>query len=349
MSSYYNFVKGSLSAAEIARSEDINLIQANVEVALEEMMNDMFGSCIIGNEENNLKLTPIPTHIDQYNTTFDEDDSWLSFYDIYLRQKISIEKSEIQSIKVEIQNNTSLEPTVFAEIRDSNFNLLKEANITLPITPDGQSSIIEFNFNLQHISTGDYYFVIRPIDISASDLTVNGDETTLNIITEDSFRIRYDIHGNYNQGLDASYNGVDYLESRLLSAEVSEEFLVEVSDNNFDLCFEQVFSAGNTYIVQPSLCIVAGHKVYPLDTHVSIDGPSPHGNRIDAVTLSTDGSLLVTKGLPFYGKAKDSNYPSNTSGLLIAYITTYSNSQSEWECPNCHNVNIGNIGICTIS
>lgn len=347
MSSYYNPVEGSLSQAEIARSQDIHSIQSNIQAAFEDMMIDMFGSgCVLGGEKDALKLTPIPTHVDQYNNMYDEEDSWISFYDIYLRQKIDIEKSEIASIKIEVKNSTNIQPTIFAEIRDSNFNLRKEANTVLPITGE-DSTIIQFNFNLQHISTGEYYFVLRPVDISSTDLTANNDESLTTIITEDSFQIRYDVHGNYNNGLDASYNGTDYLEARLLSAEITEDDIVEVSDTNYDLCFEQIFSSGNTYVIQPASCIVAGQKVYPFDTHVSIDGPSNQGNRIDAVSLNSDGSLTVTQGLPFYGAAKESNYPTVTDGLRIAYITTYSNTQSEWICSNCGTHNIGNIGVCT--
>ena len=347
MSSYYDTVIGSLRQAEIARAEDINLIQSNIQVAFEEMMNDMFGTgCILGGEEDDLKLTPIPTHVDQYNNMFDEDDSWLSFYDIYLRQRLMIEKSEIKSIKIEIKNTTNLQPTVFAEIRDVHFNLLKETNVTLPITEGDESNIIEFNFNLKHIVPGEYYFILRPVDISTNDLTANGDETVYDVITEDNFLIRYDANGSYNNGLDASYNGTDYLESRLLSAEITEDNMVEVSDANFDLCFEHIFSSGNTYVINPAPCIVAGQKVYPFDTHVSIDGPSSQGNRIDAVILTSDGSLEVTKGLPFYGQAKDSDYPVGVSGLIIAYITTYATGQSKWVCSNCGEENIGNISTC---
>ena len=219
MSSYYNRVIGTLEPSEIARSEDIHLIQSSVQNAFQEMIKDLFGiGCILGEEEESLKLIPTPYTIDQENTNYNETNPWISFSDIYLRQKIMIEKSEIQAIRVTIQNNTNLMPTVFAEIRDADFNLIKEANTKLPTTnEDGEK--IEFIFNLQHLPVGLYYFVIRPVDINAADLTANGDETQYDTITEDSFQILCDKDGNYLEGLDASYNGVDYLESRLLEAE----------------------------------------------------------------------------------------------------------------------------------
>ena len=55
-----------------------------------------------------------------FNTKIDND-----------KQQIDIEKSEIQSIRVKVRNTTNLMPTVFAEIRDSDFNLVKEDYVSV--------------------------------------------------------------------------------------------------------------------------------------------------------------------------------------------------------------------------
>ena len=339
MSSYYNRIIGTLSPSEIARSEDIHLIQSNIQTAFQEMITDLFGlGCILGEEEENLKLIPTPYTIDQSNTNYNDDNPWISFSDVYFRQQIDITKTEIQAIRVTIRNNTNLMPTVFAEIRDSNFNLIKETNVKLEDqTFDGAE--VDFIFNLEHLPLDSYYFVIRPVDINTADLTANGDETQYDTITEESFEILCDRSGNYNQSLCASYNGVDYLEARLLEGELKSAIadgFIETEDENFDLCFEHIFSSGNTYLINNiAPCIVLGEKIYPIDTHVSLDGPSPSGNRIDLVSLTTDGQLNVTKGIPFVGEKTDENYPINNTGLKIAYITTYFGSDTEWMCNSC--------------
>lgn len=331
MSSYYNRVVGTLSPSEIARSEDIHTIQSSITTALQSMLIDLLGTgCILGDDEDDLKLIPTPYTIDQTNTDFNEENPWISFSDTYLRQSIDTEMSEIQAIRVTIQNNTNLMPTVFAEIRDANFNLIKETNTKLPAQTDDDGQQVDFIFDLQHLPKDTYYFVIRPIDINAADLTANGDETQYDTITEDSFQILCDRNGNYNQGLYASYNGVDYLEARLLESELKDvrgDF-IEVEDENFDLCFEHIFSSGNTYLIDTTVpCIVLGEKIYPIDTHVSLDGPSPSGNRIDLVTLDTIGQLNVTQGVAFVGDPTEKDYPINNTEFAIAYITTYYGSE----------------------
>lgn len=356
MSSYYEIVNGNLSSAEIAKSEDINAIQTNIQTAFQQMLKDTYGeACILDENEEALKLTPTPYHIDQENTAFNNDtdnieDYCISFYDRYLRQKIKIEKSEIQSIRVQMHNKTQMQPTIFAEIRDSNMLLIKETNVKLPSTIEEEDPIdIDFVFDLKHLPTGDYYFVIRPVDISSTDLSINGDESIYDIISPNHFLIKFDQTGNYEQGLDASYNGVDYLNANLLEDQIDVDGdIINVSDNNYDLCFQETYSKGNTYLIEPAACMVNGEKTYPMDTHVTIDGPAKNANRIDLITLNHDGRLEVIQGEPFTGKKSERNYPIHTSGLKVAYITTYYNSADSWTCPNCGTVNEGNLQSCSV-
>ena len=348
--SYYNLVTGNLSSSKIAKSEDIVNIQSNIQGAFAESITDMFGdACILDGDEEALKITPTPDHIDQENKNFDDADPYISFYDRYFRQKITTEKSEIQSIRVQMQNDSRVEPTIFAEIRDLDMNLKQEANVKLTSTIEQEDPIdVEFIFNLEHLPVGDYYFVLRPVDISSTDLIENGDESIYDVITEDMFKIKIDKGGNYNEGLEASYNGTDYLNSNLLDGEVQFDGDIAVtSENNYDLFFEQVYSSGNTYLITPGYCMIGGQKVHPVDTHITIDGPAKGKNRIDLVTLTEDGYLEVTQGIPYVGKAEEDNYPTNAIGLKIAYITTYANSADSWTCPNCGTVNDGNAQSCS--
>ena len=206
MSSYYDIVTGNLSPSKLAKSDDITEIQTNIQKAFAKSITDMFGDgCILDEGEEVLKITPTPYHIDQENKNFDDQKYLISFYDRYFRQKIETEMSEIQSIKVQMENNSHLEPTIFAEIRDSDMNLIKEANTKLKSTIDQEEPIdIEFNFDLKHLPAGEYYFVLRPVDISSMDFIENGDESKYDVITPNMFNVKYDRDGTYKGGLEAS-------------------------------------------------------------------------------------------------------------------------------------------------
>ena len=89
MTSYYDRVIGTLFPGQIARSEDINNIQSNVQDAFERFIKDLLGDgCILDEDENAMVLMPTPFHVDQENKNYDPDDNFISFYDRYFKQKI---------------------------------------------------------------------------------------------------------------------------------------------------------------------------------------------------------------------------------------------------------------------
>jgi len=341
---YYKQVLG-IESTKLAQAEHINLIQSHVNNAFVECLSDLFGNgCILDDDEEALKVTPTPYHIDASNKNFENENDYISFYDRYLRQEFETNKSEIQSFNLKMHNTSNLKPTIFAEIRDTDMNFIAEAHTELPITTgETGPADVKFIFNLKHQPTSTYYFVLRPIDISATDFN-DVSET----IVPDMFTVKFDRSGSLNQGLYASYNGVDYLQSNMLDDQVTldtGEYSVS-SDVNYDLYFEEVFSNGNTYTIDKATCLVNGEKVMPIDTHVVIDGPSKGHNRIDLVTLDIEGHFNVTEGVPFIGQATEDKYPTNDLGLKVAYITTYANSADTWTCPNCNTVNDGNVLSC---
>ena len=170
MSSYYKNIQGTLKTGKTARADDIHLIQSSIQDAISSLIVDMFGPAyILGQTENDLKLVPTPIHIDQSNTEYDIENQWISFYERYFRQGIRINKSSIESIKVHMQNTSNLSVTVYAEIRDINFDFIQESNAILNPTTEDDYQEVEFNFGLNHLGVGHYYFVIKPIDISKAD------------------------------------------------------------------------------------------------------------------------------------------------------------------------------------
>ena len=339
MSSYYQDVTGNLRANATARVEDITQIQRNIQLGEKEYTEDMFGhSFILGSEEDSFKLTATTDYTDQSNTNYDEDNPWISFYDRYLRQSIYTTKSSIESIKLHMYNSSNVSTTIYAEIRDADFQtVIKESSAILnPTDPNTSYDEVVFNFNVDHLPVGVYYFVLRPVDISSTDLAVNGDETPS--VTSNDFLVKYDIHGEYHRnltdygqtdddeilkGLEASYNGSDYLaayylEDQLIDVGTFSE--LDVDDPNYDLFFEETYSSGNTYLVKYSDAIVLGEKVQPCDTHIKINGPSTLGDRTDLVVLKKDGTYRVIEGSVYNGEKA---YPVDNTGLAIAYITTF--------------------------
>ena len=356
MSSYYNRIEGTLNTGQTARSSDIHLIQSGIQDAFQRALTDICGTGIVlGEEENALKLYPTTQTIDQSNPfeLADETQPGLSFYDVYIRQPIDIEKSSIEAINLELLNLSNVEVTIYAEIRDTDFDLVGETNAILPPSKDNEYDTISFVFSLDHLPLGRYYFILRPVDVSAIDLAKNGDEVLYDTITEDMFLVKYDNEGNYSNteeddeeaivaddavlyndeiGLFASYDGNEYREARYIDTTPSTEIVAnrDIPEKNFDLCFEQVFSSGNTYLINNGAAIVLGEKVYPLDTHVSIDGPSTTGDRTDLVILTTDGQLNVIKGTVYNGERI---YPIDDTGLKIAYITSFQSTSGNTKVP----------------
>ena len=275
MPSYYSRVTGDLEAGRLAKSEDINLIQSHVSTGIANMIVDLFGSAfILGHDEDALTLEPTPLLVDQKNTeNKDENSAWASIHHIYYRQKFRTTKSEIHSIKIDLINNTEFPVTVQAEIRDIDFNIIAEANYNLKPQLNTTSEFVtaEFVFNQQHLPIGEYYFVIRPIDLSKIDFDkyVQSGQTleVQEIDPINSFRVRIDQKGQYAHALQASEDGDQWLNASQLPSAVSswDPEDMAVIPPNYDLYFEQVFSEGNTYIIHnPTTAIINGEKVYPL-------------------------------------------------------------------------------------
>ena len=337
MPSYYEKVNG-IEPNTTAQAAHVNEMQREVADSEKEMIRDLHGDAFIyDSDEDAFKLIPTSSYTDQsnlnYNTDGDEDGSdfklcWLSLYDTYLRQSIRITKSGIETISVQIKNSTNLKVPIYAEIRDENNTLIKTSSANLLPYEDTNTNnidddyqIINFNFNIQNILTGDYYFVIHPISISVANLNIGPE---YNEIYPEDFLIRYDIDGTYHKdgtdnnltGLEASIDGATYLPAYILN---DEDFYQEadLSDPNYDLYFEEKFSSGVTYLLEKAhTAIIDGEKVTSFDTHVKINGPSAN-DRIDLVYLNKDGEIKVQEGV------SGGDAPIKDKVLYIAYITTY--------------------------
>ena len=177
MSSYYEKVDG-IEPNKTAESAHINEMQANVADSDKNIVKDIAGDAFIyDSDEDAFKLMPTSNYIDQsnlnWNTDGDEDGSdfrlcWLSLYNTYIRQNIRITKSGIETVTVQVKNNTNLKIPIYAEIRNNDNVLVATSSATLlpypevvKSTEDDKFQEVTFNFNVQNILTGDYYFIIQ--------------------------------------------------------------------------------------------------------------------------------------------------------------------------------------------
>lgn len=337
MPSYYEKVNG-IEPNKTAEASHVNEVQTNISESEKEIIRDLHGDAFIyDSDEDAFKLIPTSSYIDQSNLNYDIDGDdilplcWTSLYDTYTRQGIKITKSGIEQISVDILNRTDLKIPIYAEIRDINNKLIKTSSATLlpyedinknDIDDDFQNII--FNFNIQNILTGEYYFIIHPISVSVANLNVG---PNYNEINKDDFLIRFDRDGTYHKdnnnnfiGLESSIDGENYLPTYLLDDNNINADL-DLVDPNYDLYFEEKFSSGVTYILDhPSTAIIDGEKITSLDTHVKINGPSKN-DRIDLVYLNKEGEIKVQEGVSG-GEA-----PIKDKVLYIAYITTYADTR----------------------
>lgn len=331
MTSYYHKVKGTLEPGQLAKSGDINLIQDSIDDMIKNVIKDNFGpGYILGSDENALKLSPTTEKIDQQHNLFSEEDYTISFYHQYLKQSIDIEKSEIYKINCHLRNTSGSEVTVWGEIRNFKNEIISETHTSLPTAYEQKFQEVSFIFNLKHLPIGRYYFCIRAINISNTQVTDNNIE----LLDESMFVARYDKEGRYEQGLSTSYDGFNFTDTNddvdFIDGEV--EYIL-----NSDLCFTHYYAHedGYTYTIQPGAAVVLGEKTLPIDTHITIDKSSGIGDRTDLVLLKPDGRLEIVQGTVYQGEPY---YPNSNDGLKLAYITTYKYTGT-WQCINCGHIN----------
>ena len=284
MSSYYEQVEG-IEPNKIAQSKHVNHIQS-ASNGFRQMIQDICGEAfILDDDENAFKLTPSSNNIDQANYNYDSNIHWLDFFDIYLKQCLYIEKSGIDSIKIEMTNRTNLEVPIKAEIRDNNNKLIvSSADVKIkPISEqEGEYQEIIFNFNKQNIPIGEYYFIIYPVSVSklCKDVYDRIYNSNINFhfeiqVKKNDFQIRYDINGSYHEtlnedieedsdnfiGLEVSENGSDYLPAYL---GVEDAVISEGSATyNYDLSSKQQITLEDLFKSGYKGSVYAQNVLYP--------------------------------------------------------------------------------------
>ena len=280
MTSYYNRVYGNLYPGRIAKSEDINLIQTNIEDAIKAVINDLHEqtSYILGNEEDAFLLSPAPKragrYIDTMNLVSESKEKWLNINKYGYKQGIKKSKTSLYSIIVKLRNLYNRTVTVKFELQDDRGTVLKTSSVKVPANTTSSEFEVVFaqdyvptilgrsnsdieednNFlmsnrpNEEYIHEGNtvydnqddknssvgatqLYLVVKPLNMSATDLFVNGDED-IGVIDNETFMICADSEGKYGKLLQQTGNSGLYYE-----------------DTIYDLYFKDVYSTKNTYLL----------------------------------------------------------------------------------------------------
>jgi hypothetical protein len=238
-------------------------------------------------------MTPVTTIYDISNEV-DTVNTWRSLHDVYVREKITPQKSSIKNLNVKLKNeNPDLDIAVQFEIRDMDNELIGTVSQTV-----NRSSIeakYQLGFELHHLAQTDYYLIAKRPDI-VLDAGVLG------------VSIKYDSNGSYNQSMEESEDGVEYHASSLSSA--------------YDLWFSTEYAEDGTFDVTNSEAIIFGEKTHPVDTHVTIPSANEYGDRIDIVILNREGEYEVLVGDASTKPEAPEDLVENGT-LKIAYVTVY--------------------------
>lgn len=328
MSNWFQRVEAEqshLRAGLLAYVEDIHSIQDRAEDAMSSNTRDLHGkSHIIGSQEETFMMTPAEKiknqYIDQYNenSCSEEDFRWIPIWEMYIRQKISINKTEIKNVFLKLRNLTDINVDVTFEITDISEDMIPLGIQTIRLPKNTTEEEFQISFDLDYIPVGDYYLVIKAINLNTSDLSPEFGENELIDWDSHPLAVLYDYRGNYNKSLKVSFTGDQY-----------EPFDVTTNQKEYfpeaDLWFRTEYGGGYTYDVEPGIAQIDGEKVFSLQSHVSIDKGSDEGNRTDLVVLTKEGLYEVISSETWLIDADEVKPEVDIGALEIAYLTIYQN------------------------
>lgn len=314
-----------LRAGLLAYVEDIHSIQDRIEDAMSSNTRDLHGrSHILGSREETFMMTPAEKikgqYIDQYNENncSQEDFRWIPIWEMYIRQKISINKTEIKNVFLKLRNLTNISVDVTFEITDVSEDMIPLGIQTVRLPKNTTEEEFQVSFDLDYIPVGDYYLVIKAINLNTSDLAPEFGEDELIDWDTHPLAVLYDYRGNYNKSLKVSFTGKQYEPFNVVSNQ--KEYFPEA-----DLWFRTEYGGGYTYDVEPGEAQIDGDKVFSLQSHVLIDKGSDEGNRTDLVVLTKDGLYEVISSETWLIDADEVKPQIDVGGLEIAYVTVYQN------------------------
>lgn len=356
MPSYYNRVSGNLYPGKIAKSDDIHLIQTNIEDALKSVINDMHDhtSYILGEDENAFLLTPAPRrtgrYIDTMNLVTDSGkEKWLSIRQYGYKQAIKKSKSSLYSVILKLRNLYKESVILSCQIVDEYDHILSKANVTVPGNTVGAEFEVIFDIGTVPTAPGRPPEELEKPDVKFMALPPKKQEANLNEQYE-----RIEDFNNFSIGstqlylvvkplnislYDLTENGdedeviTDDTFQILADAEGKYGRLLQQTgdggqsyeDTIYDLYFKDVYATTNTYLCTGGMAVIDGQPVKCMDTHISIDGASTYGNVKSYIYMNNNGRLQAQNSSTYFN-VKDEPIVNIPPGVLpIGVITTYVN------------------------
>lgn len=356
MVSYYNRVDGNLHPGDIAKAEDINDIQTNIDSAIRSVINDHheFNSYIYGGKENAFQLTPAPKRFGRYIDTmnvFDESQyKWLSINHTGYIQGIKKSKSSLYSVICKFRNKNDKPITVMCTLFGPDRS--EDNCITTKIEIPGQTDSAEFEivFDWEHVSTApglshndverfDTDKMAPPMDKESFDQgPVFDDKKSLNNFTIGATQLYLQIHPLNISEQQTSPDGTKYQsvhedDFQILAdlngsygklLEESKNGLINWENTAWDLYFKDVYATNATYLCEMGEAIIDGERVKLNDTHVSVSGASSFGHVKSFVYMDNKGLLHSVNSPAFFNENTDTAATFIPGPhLVIAEITTY--------------------------
>ena len=357
MSSYYNVHEGNLHPGDIAKAEDINLIQRAVIDMIANYIDDDNNrqGCILGSDENAFLLTPETKHagryIDQMNLTTSENEKYISIRQTTYRQAIKLSRSSLYSVIVKMQNLSEKDVQVQFELQDANENLIENKRTTLNLPAKTNPTEFEIVFDLDYYPTA-HGFQPEDLMIDDSGLIIpdtnqqsfeesadHTDEEKLENTSAGASEIFLVIYSLNRDKFDVFqtddneyiWNDEDPTFGILMNKNSNYGQLLQANNGSGyvqpeivgDLYFKEVYANSPTYACQIGEALVGGEKVLLADTHVTVAGGSAWGDVLSYVYMDIHGHLKSENSAPFTGDEPAEPIPVTEPHLHIATIRTY--------------------------
>lgn len=367
MTHYYQTVTGNLNAGDIAKANDINEIQTNIQDSEKALLSDLHDneSYVLATGDkykDSFKLTAAPKqggyYIDSYNT-FDEESDFLNINLHNVRQPILKTKTSLYSIITKFRNTTNKDIPVVCELQEENGRPIRTTTITLLANQEVATYEVIFDLDFYPTNLSLDYESLKNRD--GADIPANGEEESYNQGYKES-EDEESTQSSASAGVSKIYfvikklglNMIDLVDSgdetptfnpdtslgvycqkgsdfpdNKIYAEVGD---LEYTQTEKNIYYLDIYANEMTYLCTEGTGIIAGQKITCLDSHISIEGGSSVGNVLTQVYLGTDGHLHASnRKASFTTNIEEFEFDEDdrlpVDYLPIALILTYSNAQ----------------------
>ncbi len=348
---FYRRVEGDIFPGHIAKSEDIQQIQTNIEEMSQSMWNAMHDhqAFMLGDRENDFILTAAPKRGGRYIDTMNISSNvantiWLSPNKYGYKQPINKSKSSTYAIMVSLRNLYTRDVKFSFELQDEFGDKIlgtKEVTVTVPKQTDDQEFSVVFD--AEHIPV---MFGREPHELEGYDIKHSQPMDGKPHFYDEEDQLILDKDPKFNSmgspkiffvikplGLSGTNITDDLFGIKVDTTAAYGQYLQQVGigsldylDTDYSLLFKDVYAAAPTYICTGGEAIINGEMVHCVDTHVSIDGASSYGNVKSYVVMDDNGFLKAINTPAYIGDIDVNTDREITPNMyLIAIITTYVN------------------------